>query len=272
MKNVVLKRFSMRPACSSDSTHPSWLSLTRRSERGGAGVELLHDQVVVLSRFDVPAILAYRVTDRLVLLLVRLLHRLDPVDLLAAAFQGELGEGVPRAGCRRRAEDFDLRVGQRRVDIAPCHVRIRDQGLAAVRVRHVLREREEDLLAGDLGGLGLPGVREYDPVVADLDLDDVVHAVAGALLDLALLDAPRGVGHVGMLDADAGAEQLEAATGTGGFDLRGLEVGGLAEPLRDHGGKGIDGGRADDADVVAGLDLARDGCRDRRKDERTLHC
>ena len=246
-------------------------AVPEHAERGGVGIELLHDQVVVLARFHVAAVLAYRVADRLVLLLVLLLHRLDPVDLLAATLEGELGEGVPRAGGGRRSEDFDLGIGQRCVDVAPSGVRVGDQGFAAVRVRHVLCEREEDLLAGDLDRLGLPGVREYDSVISDFDFDDLVHAVAGALLDLALLDAPRGVGDIGVLDADAGAEQLEAPAGAGGFDLRGLEVGGLAELLRDHGGKWIYGRGADDADVVAGLDLARDGGRDRREDERTLH-
>ena len=46
MKNVVLKRFSMRPASSSAATHPSWLSLTRRSEVGRAAVDVALDEHV----------------------------------------------------------------------------------------------------------------------------------------------------------------------------------------------------------------------------------
>ena len=75
---------------------------------------------------------------------------------------------------------------------------------------------------------------------------------------------------VGVLDADARAEQLETATGTGRLDLRGLELGGLAELLGHHGGEGIDRGGTYDADVIAGgggagngggLDIPRGGDR-----------
>ena len=96
-------------------------------------------------------------------------------------------------------EDFDPGVRQVGVDLSPLRVRVGDEGLAAVQVRHVLGEREEDLLAGVPNWIGFPGVREHDAVVADLDLDDLVHPVAGALVDLALLDAPQGVGDVRVL-------------------------------------------------------------------------
>ena len=98
----------------------------------------------------------------------------------------------------------------------------------------------------------LLGVGQHDAVVADLDLDDLGDAVGLAVLHLGVLDGARGVGDVRVLDTDAGAEELEPATGTGGFDLRRLERGGFAELLGDDGGKGIDGRGADDADVVPG--------------------
>jgi hypothetical protein len=54
-----------------------------------------------------------------------------------------------------------------------------------------------------------------------------------------------------MLDADAGAEQLHAAAGAGGLDLRGLELGGVAE-LLGHGGREREHGRrADDVDAMS---------------------
>ncbi len=57
-----------------------------------------------------------------------------------------------------------------------------------------------------------------EAVKADIDLDNVGHAVLGAILELALLDAARSVRGVRMLGADAGAEQLEAAAGAGRLD------------------------------------------------------
>jgi hypothetical protein len=62
-----------------------------------------------------------------------------------------------------------------------------------------------------------------------------------------------------MLDADAGAEQLHAAAGAGGLDLRGLELGGVAEVLRDRGREREHRRRADDVDGIAGHGLAGEG-------------
>ena len=116
----------------------------------------------------------------------------------------------------------------------------------AVGARNLLGERQEDLGLGQLQvGTGL-GVGEGQAVEADLQLDDFGDAVLGAILELALLDGARGVGNVGVVFADAGAEQLEAAAGAGQFDDRGLEAAGLAELLGDGGGERIDRRGADD--------------------------
>ena len=246
-------------------------------ERVRVGLELLHDEVVVLARLDVGAVLADGVADRLVGLLVLLLHRLDEVEGLAAALEAELGEGVAGAGGRGRAEDHDLAIRKRVVHVLPGLVGIRDQLLAARRVRNLAGEGEEDVATADFHHVRLPGVREHDAVVADLDLDDVGDAVLVAAVHLGLLDAPRGVGDVGVVDTDPGAEELEPTARAGGLDRGGLEFRALPELLRDDGGERIDGRRADDADVVAGLgvgNLYRGGERERgdgSPDEDSIH-
>ena len=95
------------------------------------------------------------------------------------------------------------------------------------------------------------GVREHDAVEADLHLDRG-HAGGLAGLELAVLDAARGIGDVGRVLADAFAEELDAAAGAGRFHDRGREAACLAEALGNRGGEGEDGRGADDANLVAG--------------------
>ena len=175
----------------------------------------------------------------------------DPLERLAAAFHGELDEGVARAGRRRRPQDLDPGGGQGRVDVAPRLVRIGDE--LALALRDVLGQRQEQVPATDLQRRRGLGVGEDDAVVPDLDLDDLGDAVFGAGLDLGLLDAAGSVRHVGVLDADAGAEQFEAAARPGALDHRGLEPRGLAEGLGHGRGERIYRRRTDDADPVARL-------------------
>ena len=118
-------------------------------------------------------------------------------------------------------------------------------------VRNFLGQRQEQLASVKLIGRALLGLRHRQAVEADVDLDDVLDAVLLAVLELALLHAARGVGRVRMRLADAGAEQLHAAAGAGRFDDRGLDAAGLAELLGNRGGERINGGRSDDADLVA---------------------
>ena len=85
--------------------------------------------------------------------------------------------------------------------------------------------------AGEVQALCLLGTSQHDTVVADFHLDNVLDAIFLAPVEFGLLDTTGGVGDVRVLLANTGAEQLHAATGTGGFDDRGLESAGLAEVL-----------------------------------------
>jgi hypothetical protein len=225
--------------------------------------QLLHDQVVVLSGLHVGAILADRVADRLVPVLVRLLERLDVGEGLAASLHGELVEGVPGARGGRGPEHLDLHVRQRGVHVLPGPVRVGDPVPAGG--GNLLGEGQEDLSQGELEGLGLLRVGDHDPVVADLDLGDVGDPVLRAAVDLGFLDSARGVGEVGMVDADTGAEELQPAAGAGALDDGCLEAGAPPELLRHHGGEGVDGGGADDPDLVPGRRRPRKGARDREE-------
>ena len=175
--------------------------------------ELLHDDVVVLAGFDVGAVLADRFPQLLEALGVRLLHVLERCDLLGADFHEQLMEAVARAGGRGRAQHLDLHVRQRHVDIGPVLVGVGDE--LAVLVGNLLGKSQEHLLHRQLDGRAGLGLGDRQPVDADLDLDDVLDAVLLAILELALLHRPRGVGKVGMGLADAGAEQLHAAARAG---------------------------------------------------------
>src|SRR3546814_10566202 len=90
--------------------------------------------------------------------------------------------------------------------------------------RSVGGQRLVDVGRGQAGELrGLAG-RNRQAIDSDLQLDDVGHAIGGALGDFGNLDATRGVRHVRVLCADAAAEQLEPAAGAGRFDDRRLEL------------------------------------------------
>ena len=78
------------------------------AQRLRIGLELLHDQVVVLAGLDVAAVLADRVADLLEAGLIDVLQRLDPAEGLAAGFHDQLHERVARAGGRRRTQHLDL--------------------------------------------------------------------------------------------------------------------------------------------------------------------
>jgi len=121
-------------------------------------------------------------------------------------------------------------------------------------------------VAAQAGGGRLVCSVDDDAVIADLDLGDGGHAVLAAGLGLVVLDLARGVGDVRMGEADAGAEQLDAAAGAGRLDHGRLEAGRLGEPLRDRGGKGKDGARADDADLIPGQ--GRRGASNQQRQQR----
>ena len=74
-----------------------------------------------------------------------------------------------------------------------------------------------------------------------------------------------------MIDANAGAEQLEAAAGAGRLDHRGLHAGRLAELLGHGGGERINGRRTDNADLVAGQGRHRGEGHQAGGEDYTLH-
>src|SRR5262245_3620542 len=223
-------------------------AVAEHAERVRIRDELLHDQIVVLARLDVGAVLANRQADRLVLGLVLLLERLQIGIGVAAALDHELVERVAGARRGRRPEHLDLHVRKRRIDILPGLVRVRDQ--AAARGGNLLREREEQLLERELVTRRLLAVRDHDAVVADLQLGDRVDPVRRALIELGLLDPAGGVGDVRVLHAHAGAEQLHAAAGARALDDRRLELAAAAELLGDRGRERVHGGGAHDPDLV----------------------
>ena len=104
-----------------------------------------------------------------------------------------------------------------------------------------LGQRGEDVFTGQLDLAGLLGVGQDDSVITDLYFDDVLDTVRTTFLLLGLLDRAGGIGDIGMLDANTGAEQLQSAAGTGGLDFRGLELGGFTELLGNHGGERVHG-------------------------------
>ncbi len=152
----------------------------------------------------------------------------------AAVLHHQLDEGVARAGGGRRTEHLDLDVRQRRV-LTSFQVLF---GLAMSacrvgRVWHLLRAAPGRYrLRVSFKAAPVFELREHDAVVADLDLADVRHAVLGAGVDLALLDPARGVGDVGVLHADAIAEELDAAARAGALDLGRLELAGACRTAR----------------------------------------
>ena len=185
------------------------------------------------------------------LLLVGAFHGLDHRNLGAATFHCQLVEGVTGTGGRRRAEHFDFVRRQGRVDVFPGFVGVRDQG-GAVSIRYILGQGQEDVLQGQLVRATLGRVGNHDTVEADLHFDDLFHAVGLAGVELRLLHAARSTGHVSVLGTHASAEQLHAAAGAGGLNLRGGKLAALAEALCHGGGERVNRGRTNDGNGVAG--------------------
>ena len=107
-----------------------------------------------------------------------------------------------RRECRRRSASREARV-----HLFPGLGGVGDE-LAVL--RHLGRECEVHVLRleSPIAALGVDG--EDDAVIAELDLDDLLHAVLGALFDLVLLDLARRIRDVDRGVAEALAELLDA--------------------------------------------------------------
>ena len=219
------------------------------AERIRVGLQLLHDQVVVLAGLDECAVFTDRMADRLVAIAIRRLQGSDPGRRLASALHGQLDECITRTRSRRRTEHLDLGGRQFGVHIGPGLVGILDE-FALSTTGHFLGQCEEDIFARQFHRLGADGIGEDDTVVTDLNFDDLGDAIGGAGPDFGRLDGARRVRDVGIVHTNAVAEQLQAAARTGRLDLRRLELAAPAESLRNDGREWIDCRRADDIHVI----------------------
>ena len=169
---------------------------------------------------------------------------------LGASVQHLLLEHFARAVLLARDVGDDRPIGESRVHFLPGLGGVRDESAV---LRHLGGEGEVEVLRleSPVVRLGVDG--EDDAVIAELDLDDLLHAVLGAIGDLFFLDLARGIGDVDGGVAEALAELLDAGAGAAQLDDRGLEVAvGLAELLSHDVGVGQNGRRAGDLDLVAG--------------------
>ena len=216
------------------------------AQRLRIGGNLLHNQIVVLAAFDIGAIFAHLLADLLVGVLVALFQGLHRRFAVAALEHVQLVETVARAAGRRRADHLNADIGQRRVYIFPG---ARPIGALAERIGS---QRQIDIAFGERGEIGFARLGDDQAINTDLQFDQALHTVLGAILDFALLDAARCVGGIGELRAKPGTHQLDAAAGAGRFDDRRRKFRPLAlELFSDSGGEGIDGGGANDADLRA---------------------
>ena len=223
------------------------------------GLELLHDQVVVLAGLDEGAVLADSRAD----LFVR--------RALTSFLAGRRPSRVRRRrrACRRSAAGRALRswwpaaTGRCRTRSCtdwrrPCR-RPATFLASALKICSSVRS---------IAGAGL-GVGEHDAVEADLDLDRVTPS--GRSFDFAVLDRARGVGDVGVFSPTPSQNSLMPPPVPVELDDRGLNLPALAELLGDGGGERKHGRRTDDLDLVAGGGVAgrggkREGRGRRRED------
>src|SRR5690606_22716267 len=117
--------------------------------------------------------------------------------------------------------DGDWLIGERLVDLFPALVRV--GGHLAVD-RHLGGDRLVDMdgLEREVALVGACG--EDNTVKTDLDLEDLLHTGLVAGLDLASLDATRGVGDVDRILTDTLTELTQATARSAGTDHRRLEI------------------------------------------------
>ncbi len=113
----------------------------------GIGVELLNDEVVVFTGFDISTVLANGVTDGFILLFVFLFQGLDPGKFFGTALHGQLDKGIPGTGGGRRSEHLNSGGRQRRIDILPGLVGVGNQRFTPFGIRDVFGQRQKDVFS-----------------------------------------------------------------------------------------------------------------------------
>ena len=171
----------------------------------------MHDQVIVFAGFNISTISAHGLPDFFECLGIVLLHGGQCFKFFSTLFHHQLSEGVACAGGWWRAQNFDLFSWQRRVDFVPHLVGVVDQ--LAVLVRHLLGERHENLLLGELTVGARDSACESQAVKTNLDFNDIGDAVLHTGFKLGFLDGTRCVGEIRVISTGTGTEQLEATAG-----------------------------------------------------------
>ena len=132
--------------------------------------------------------------------------------------------GGPMTGNRRQAGVY-IGPGPRPVWPAP-------EGIGG--------QRAINVTFGNPGKPACPRLGDNQAIKPDLQFDQPGDAMARTIGDFARLDAPRGVGNIGILLANPGAKQLDATAGAGRFDDRRIILRpGALDLFGDRCGKGL---------------------------------
>ena len=90
----------------------------------------------------------------------------------------ELGEGIPRARCRRRSKHHDWLVRQVRTDLGPVLVGIGAE--TALPIWNVSRKREEHFLLRQVESRSLASIGQHNPIEPDRQGRYFGYAIFGA--------------------------------------------------------------------------------------------
>ena len=205
----------------------------------------MYDQVVVLTSFNERAVFTDAFTDSAVLIFAQVCRFRQ---FVATSGQCQLVKRVTSTRGRRRTHYTDRLVWQAGINIAPVLVRV---GYPLAIDRHLGTQGQEQLFQGDVQILGIFGAGDNDTVRTNTEFGDISYAILLAQLIFRRLHTTRSVGNVRVLGTDALTKQLHAATGTGGFKLRGFKIGFGTKALGNNSRKRVDRRGTDNADGVA---------------------
>jgi hypothetical protein len=177
-------------------------------------------------------------------------QRADLGELFAGGHDGQCHERITRAVVGRRPVDADGQIGQGWRDLAPAPVGVRNQSSVC---GNVPGNGQKQLRACHGKLRCIARIDDQHAIKADTNAHDGAHAIAHAFGALFGSHGSGGVGDVRSRHADAGAEKPEAAAGSDGFDDGRLPAAAATERFGHRGRERKQGGRADNADEVAGL-------------------